>query len=123
MSISRPSVPIDVSVKGHIGHDIGSILLIKCEYDELRLIRFFGNISKTSKGRIKYHSAFNRNSIGLYLVPGLRKSVQQFSHNTPKRKSGTFLKIDISVCIFFSHSQGCFVFVHNAKQRNYEMPL
>ena len=41
-----------------------------------------------------------RNSMAFYLVPKMSKSVQWFSHNSPKRKSGTFLKIDISVCIF-----------------------
>ena len=41
-----------------------------------------------------------RNSIVFYLVPGIRQSVQQFSHNTPKPKSGAYLKIDISVSIF-----------------------
>ena len=41
-----------------------------------------------------------RNLMGFYLVPEIRQSVQYFSHNSPKRKSGRFLKIDISVCIF-----------------------
>ena len=57
-----------------------------------------------------------RNSIAFYLVPGIRKSVQYFSHNSPKSKSGRFLKIDISVCIFFWFT-GLFC-VHKAKQSN-----
>ena len=55
-----------------------------------------------------------QNSIAFYLVPGMRKSVQQFSHNTSKRKSGTLLDIDISVCMF-SDSHCCVVFAWQNK--------
>ena len=40
-----------------------------------------------------------QNSIAFYLIPGMRKSVQQFSRNASKRKSGTLLEINISVYI------------------------
>ena len=48
---------------------------------------FFGNISKISRVQWSIIVQKKRNSIAFYLVPGIKQSVQQFSHNTPKRKS------------------------------------
>ena len=67
-----------------------------CNSDEC-FLRISTNLVKVQSSIIVQKK---RNSMGFYLVPGIRKSVQWFSHNSPKRKSGTFLKIDISVCIF-----------------------